>query len=52
MWLDDINASTTKAKSLGARVIVDVREVLGHGQMSVLSDPTGATIALWQSQKA
>ena len=57
MWLpyvgvDDINAATAKAKSLGAKVIVDVREVMGHGQMSVLSDPTGATIALWQPTKA
>jgi uncharacterized protein len=56
MWLpyvgvDDINAATAKAKSLGAKVIVDVREVMGHGQMSVLSDPTGATIALWQARK-
>jgi uncharacterized protein len=33
MWLayvgvDDVKASTAKAKSLGAKVIVDVREVL------------------------
>ena len=57
MWLpyvgvDDIKASTAKAKSLGAKVIVDIREVPGHGQMSVLSDPTGATIALWEAKKA
>jgi len=57
MWLpyvgvDDINAATARAKSLGAKVIVDVREVMGHGHMSVLSDPTGATIALWQQKKA
>jgi predicted enzyme related to lactoylglutathione lyase len=57
MWLpyvgvDDIKASTAKAKSLGAKVIVDVREVPGHGHMSVLSDPTGSTIALWQPIKA
>jgi predicted enzyme related to lactoylglutathione lyase len=57
MWLpyvgvDDIKASTAKAKSLGAKVIVDIREVTGHGQMSVLSDPTGATIALWEPKKA
>jgi hypothetical protein len=57
MWLpyvgvDDINASTAKAKSLGAKVIIDVREVPGHGHMSVLSDPTGATIALWQPKTA
>jgi hypothetical protein len=57
MWLpyvgvDDIKAATAKAKSLGAKVIVDVREVMGHGHMSVLSDPTGATIALWQAKNA
>jgi uncharacterized protein len=57
MWLpyvevDDIKAATAKAKSLGAKVIVDVREVMSHGHMSVLSDPTGATIALWQTKKA
>jgi uncharacterized protein len=57
MWLpyvgvDDIKAATAKAKSLGAKVIVDIREVMGHGQMSVLSDPTGATIALWEAKKA
>ena len=57
MWLpyvgvDDIKAATAKAKSLGAKVIVDVREVMGYGQMSVLTDPTGATIALWQAKKA
>jgi uncharacterized protein len=56
MWLpyvgvDDINAATAKAKSLGAKVIVDVREVMGHGHMSVLIDPTGATLALWQQKK-
>jgi predicted enzyme related to lactoylglutathione lyase len=49
--VDDINAATAKAKCLGAKVIVDVREVMGHGQMSVLSDPTGATLALWQAKK-
>jgi len=50
--VDDLKTATTKAKSLGAKVIVDVREVMGHGHMSVLSDPTGATIALWQAKKA
>jgi predicted enzyme related to lactoylglutathione lyase len=47
---DEINAAA-KAKSVGAKVIVEVREVMSHGHMSVLSDPTGATIALWQRKK-
>ena len=46
--VDDVRASTDKAKSLGATVMKDVTDVMGHGQMSVLIDPTGAAIALWQ----
>ena len=48
VMVDDVRASTAKAKSLGATVMKDVTDVMGHGQMSVLIDPTGAAIALWQ----
>jgi hypothetical protein len=37
--VDDINAETAQAKSLGAKVILDIREVMGHGHMSVLKRP-------------
>lgn len=50
--VDDIKAATAKAKALGAKVIVDVQEVMSHGHMSILSDPAGATLALWQQKKA
>jgi hypothetical protein len=30
----------------------DVQEVPGHGWMSILIDPTGASIALWQGKQA
>ena len=50
--VDDIRASTVEAKSLGAHVLRDVTEVLGQGWMSILVDPTGATIALWQAKVA
>ncbi len=46
--VDDIKASTAKAKSLGATIMKDVTDVMGHGQMAVLIDPTGAALALWQ----
>jgi predicted enzyme related to lactoylglutathione lyase len=49
--VDDIAASTKKAKSLGATVMKDVTEVTGMGSFSVLIDPTGAAIALWQVNK-
>jgi hypothetical protein len=49
--VDDIVAATAKAKSLGATVMKDVTEVMGMGSLSVLIDPTGAAIALWQAKK-
>jgi predicted enzyme related to lactoylglutathione lyase len=46
--VNDIHESTAKAKSLGATVVRDVTEVPHMGWMTVLVDPTGAAIALWQ----
>jgi uncharacterized protein len=46
--VDDVRASTKKAKDLGAKVVQDVMEVGEYGTMSVLMDPTGAALALWQ----
>jgi uncharacterized protein len=53
MWLayvlvDDIAAATQKAKSLGATVMKDVTEVMGMGSLSIILDPTGAPLGLWQ----
>jgi uncharacterized protein len=53
MWLayvevDDIAASTEKARSLGAKIIKDVIEVPGAGWLSILIDPTGAVLGLWK----
>jgi predicted enzyme related to lactoylglutathione lyase len=50
--VDDIHVSTDKAESLGAKVIVRTQEVPEMGWFSVLTDPTGAVIALWQPKKA
>ena len=46
--VDDVRASTKKAQDLGAKVVQDVMEVGEHGTMSVITDPTGATVAMWQ----
>ena len=46
--VDDIGAATQKAKSLGAKVMKDVTEVMGVGSFSVIVDPTGAALALWK----
>jgi len=49
--VDDVAASTKKAKSLGATIIKDVGEVPQYGWFSVLQDPTGAVFALWKPAK-
>jgi uncharacterized protein len=48
--VDDIHTATRKAKDLGAKVVVDVMEVGQYGSMSVITDPTGARLAMWQSK--
>jgi len=49
--VDDIEAATKKAKSLGATVMKDVTEVMGMGSLSIIIDPTGAALGLWQPIK-
>jgi predicted enzyme related to lactoylglutathione lyase len=49
--VEDVRASTAKARELGANVVKDVTEVPGMGWFSVFIDPTGAALAMWQMQK-
>lgn len=46
--VDDIEASTRKARDLGATVLQDVMQIGDHGWLSVIMDPTGAVIAMWK----
>ena len=48
--VDDVRAKTAQAKSLGATVLQDVMEVGEYGTMSVIRDPSGAVLALWQGK--
>ena len=46
--VDDIHASTEKAKTLGAKIMKDVMEVPEAGWLSFIQDPTGAILGLWK----
>jgi len=48
--VDDIQAATAKAKSLGGKVMKNVTEVMGMGWLSFIQDPTGAVLGLWKSK--
>ncbi len=47
----DVHAATAKASSLGATLIKDVTEVPEMGWFSIIMDPTGAALGLWQTKK-
>ena len=47
--VEDIVASTAKAKALGATVCQDVKNIGDFGALSILIDPVGAVFALWQA---
>lgn len=47
----DIDAATKKAKKLGAKVCKGVTEVADLGWLSIIVDPTGAMLGLWEPKK-
>jgi hypothetical protein len=49
--VSDIEADTKKAESLGATLMVPVTDI-GMGKLSILADPTGAPVGLWQASDA
>jgi predicted enzyme related to lactoylglutathione lyase len=48
--VEDVTVATKKAEGLGARVYKPPFDA-GPGRMSIVADPTGAPLALWQSAK-
>lgn len=49
--VDEIGAATKKAASLGAKVVKESVEVPNMGWFSIIEDPTGAALALWQAKE-
>jgi hypothetical protein len=47
--VDDLAASTEKARSLGGTVIRDITPVAEMGSFSLIQDPSGAVFGLWQT---
>jgi uncharacterized protein len=46
--VEDIKASTEKARSLGATICVGPQEIPNVGWFSMITDPTGCSIAMFQ----
>lgn len=46
--VEDIDVATEKAKSLGATVCIGPQEIPNVGWFTMITDPTGCTIAMFQ----
>ena len=46
--VDSADEATARAKELGANVLSEPFDVFDAGRMSVIADPTGAVLQLWQ----
>jgi predicted enzyme related to lactoylglutathione lyase len=52
VYVDNAAVATEKARTLGATICKEVTEIPGVGWFSVITDPTGATLALWEMNPA
>jgi uncharacterized protein len=48
--VDDVDETTGKVGDLGGTVITEPYDVMDMGRMSVVQDPTGGVVALWQAK--
>jgi predicted enzyme related to lactoylglutathione lyase len=50
VFVADVDNATARAKQLGGAVVAGPLDVMDSGRMSVITDPTGAFISLWQAK--
>lgn len=48
IYVDDVDATTGRVEGLGGTVMVPPLDVMNAGRMSVIADPTGAVVSLWE----
>tara|TARA_B100000315_G_C14317216_1_gene469097 strand:+ start:115 stop:489 length:375 start_codon:yes stop_codon:yes gene_type:complete len=47
--VDDVESSTNKARELGAKIFVEKTKTGNYGYFSVIADPVGSVLALWEN---
>ena len=46
--VDDVDATTAQVEEVGGKVVAPPFDVFDSGRMSMITDPTGAFVSLWQ----
>jgi uncharacterized protein len=49
--VDDVAATTEKARANGATVVMEPMEVMDAGRMAIVLDPGGAAVSFWQADQ-
>ena len=47
---DDVDAVAAKVEGAGGAVVLPPMDVMEHGRMAVITDPSGAVVSLWQAR--
>lgn len=48
--VESADGTAARAKELGGKVLMEPFEVMEHGRMTIVQDPTGGTICAWQAR--
>jgi hypothetical protein len=48
---ESADATAARAKELGGKILMEPFEVMEHGRMAIVQDPSGATLCAWQARK-
>jgi predicted enzyme related to lactoylglutathione lyase len=49
--VDDLDATVAKVEAAQGRVLVPAMDVMDAGRMTIITDPTGAPVGLWQAKQ-
>lgn len=49
--VDDVDAATGRVPGAGGQVLVPPTDVMEAGRMSIVTDPSGAAVGLWQARQ-
>src|SRR5687768_9227124 len=49
--VESADATAARAKELGGKLIMEPFDVMEHGRMAIIQDPTGAVLCAWQANK-
>ncbi|MGE0228338.1 MAG: VOC family protein [Dehalococcoidia bacterium] len=50
LTVDDVDATTDKVEGAGGSVLMPPMDVMEFGRMSVIADPTGGVVCLWEAK--